>query len=88
MVTNPPSNSRVMDSIPGQGTKIPYAVGQLNPCATTRELSAAPKINKTKTIYHVRFNSRSKSDIFYMLVNQMVIAAIKLKDSYSLEGKL
>ena len=53
-----------MDSIPGQGTKIPYAVGQLNPCATTRELSAAPKINKTKTIYHVRFNSRSKSDIF------------------------
>jgi len=25
------------DSIPCQGTKIPHAVGQLSPCATTRE---------------------------------------------------
>ena len=61
---NPSSNSQVMGLIPGQGTKIPHAVGQLSPRVTTGELSAAPKINKTKTISHVRFNSRSKSDIF------------------------
>ena len=28
-----------MGSIPGQGTEIPHAVGQLSPCATTTELA-------------------------------------------------
>ena len=37
MVKNPPSNARDAGSIPGWGTKIPHAVGQLSPCATTTE---------------------------------------------------
>ena len=37
VVENLPSNAGDVGSIPGQGTKIPYASGQLNPSATTRE---------------------------------------------------
>ena len=33
-----PSNAGDMGSIPGQGTKIPHAVGQLSLCATTTEI--------------------------------------------------
>ena len=42
MVENLPSNTGDMDTgvIPGQGTKIPHAVGQLSPWATTREAGA------------------------------------------------
>ena len=36
-VNNLPSSLDDMSSIPGQGTKIPYAVGQLSPHAKTRE---------------------------------------------------
>ena len=39
MVKNLPYNAGDTGSIPGQGTKIPYAVGQLSPCATTTELA-------------------------------------------------
>ena len=35
VVKNPPSNAADVGSIPGQGTKIPHAAGQLSPCATT-----------------------------------------------------
>ena len=38
MVKNPPYNAGDEASIPGQGTKIPHAAGQLSPCATTTEL--------------------------------------------------
>ena len=38
MVKNLPYNAGGMGSIPGQGTKIPHAAGQLSPCATTTEL--------------------------------------------------
>ena len=37
VVKNLPSNAGDMGSIPGQGTKIPHAAGQLSPCATTTE---------------------------------------------------
>ena len=37
MVKNPPYNAGDAGSIPGQGTKIPRAMGQLNPHATTTE---------------------------------------------------
>ena len=40
MVKNPPSNAGDADVIPGQGTKIPHAVGQLSPRATTTELAS------------------------------------------------
>ena len=38
MVNNPLSNAGDTGSIPDQGNKIPHAVGQLSPCATTIEL--------------------------------------------------
>ena len=38
VVKNPPANAGDAGLIPGQGTKIPRGVGQLNPCATTTEL--------------------------------------------------
>ena len=37
MVTNLPSNAGDVGLIPGQGTKIPHAAGQLSPRATTTE---------------------------------------------------
>ena len=37
MVENPSSNAGDTGSIPGWGTKIPYATGQLSPHATTAE---------------------------------------------------
>ena len=37
MVRNPPSNAGGAGSIPGQGTKIPHAMGQLSPRAATTE---------------------------------------------------
>ena len=37
VVKNLPSNAADVGSIPGWGTKIPHATGQLSPCATIRE---------------------------------------------------
>ena len=37
VVKNPPSNAGYVGSIPGWGTKIPHAEGQLSLHATTRE---------------------------------------------------
>ena len=39
MVKNLPSNAGDVGSIPSRGTKIPRAVGQLSPRATTTELT-------------------------------------------------
>ena len=39
VVKNLPSNAGDVGSIPGQGTKIPHAAGQLSPRATTTELA-------------------------------------------------
>ena len=39
MVKNPPSNAEDVGSIPGWGTKIPHATGQLSLHATTTELA-------------------------------------------------
>ena len=39
VVKNLPYNAGYVGSISGQGTKIPHAVGQLSPCATTTELA-------------------------------------------------
>ena len=37
MVKNPPAYAEDTGSIPGLGTKIPHALEQLSPCATTPE---------------------------------------------------
>ena len=39
VVKSPPSSAGDTSSIPGRGTKIPHAVGQLGPRATTTELT-------------------------------------------------
>ena len=39
VVKNLPYNAGAVGLIPGQGTKIPHAVGQLSPHATTTELT-------------------------------------------------
>ena len=39
VVKNPPYNAGDVGSIPGQGTKIPHAMGQLSPRTTTTELA-------------------------------------------------
>ena len=38
VVKNPPSSAGDLGSIPGRGTKIPHAAGQLSPDTTTTEL--------------------------------------------------
>ena len=38
VVKNLPSSAGDKGSIPGQGTNIPHAAGQLSPCTTTTEL--------------------------------------------------
>ena len=43
VVKNLPSNAGDPGSIPGRGTKIPYAAAQLSPRATTTELSRLDK---------------------------------------------
>ena len=40
MVKNLLSNAGDVGSIPGLRTEIPYAIRQLNPCDTTREVCA------------------------------------------------
>ena len=37
VIENPPFNAGDTGSIPGQGTKIPHAMGQPSPCSATRE---------------------------------------------------
>ena len=39
VVKNPPSNAGDAGSIPGKGTKIPHAAGQISPRTTTTELA-------------------------------------------------
>ena len=39
VVKNPPYNAGDTGLIPGLGSKIPHATGQLSPCATTTELT-------------------------------------------------
>ena len=50
MVKNPPSSAEDSGSIPDWGTKIPYAMGQFSPCATTTEHTnsgaCAPQLEK------------------------------------------
>ena len=49
VVKNPPSNAGDAGSIPGQGTKIPHAVGQLRPAPQRKVAHAAMKISCAAT---------------------------------------
>ena len=48
MAKNSPGNAGHVVLTPGQGTKIPLAVGQLSPLATTRELWTTSAKNQTQ----------------------------------------
>ena len=50
MVKNPPYNAGDMGSIPGQGTKIPHATGQLSPRAELVYLRACI-LQTTELVY-------------------------------------
>ena len=56
VVRNPPYSAGDTGSIPGQGTKIPHATGQLSPRATTTEPSrpgtCASQLKKRKPAGH------------------------------------
>ena len=62
MVKNPPSSAGDAGSNTSRGTKIPHAVGQILPCATTRK-STQPKkkksywysVNKKVVSHHILF---------------------------------
>ena len=61
-VENPPSNARDTGSIPGKGTKIPHATGQLSLCTTTREPvleSASPQLQSPQALEPILNNKRS-----------------------------
>ena len=59
MVNNPPSNAGDVGLIPGGGTKIPHAAGQLSPCATTREPKSQRNTPQATTkIPHATTNTR------------------------------
>ena len=58
VVKNPPCNAEDTGSIPSQGTKIPHAAGQLNPCATTTEL-ACRKLQSPHALEPTRHNYRA-----------------------------
>ena len=46
VVENPPCNAGDLGSIPGQGTKTPHALEQLNPHAVTKEPCAEMKTSQ------------------------------------------
>ena len=55
VVKNPPYNAGDAGSIPGQGTKIPHAAGQLSPRATTAE-PVCCKLQSPRALEPVRHN--------------------------------
>ena len=67
VVKNPPYNVGYSGLIPGQGTKIPHAVGQLSPCTTTTELCTSTrepechKLQRTHALEPARHNQREKT---------------------------
>ena len=52
VVKNLPSNAGDVGSIPGQGTKIPHAIGQLSPrAATTDPAHSGARLPQQKTLH-------------------------------------
>ena len=54
MVKNPPCSSGDSGSVPGRGTKIPYATGQLSQPAPTAEPESC---NKTSRVMQMRLDA-------------------------------
>ena len=62
VVKNLPSKAGDMGSIPSRGTKIPHAVGQLSPHASTRE-PACCKLQSPRALESVRHNERENPHV-------------------------
>ena len=59
VVKNPPSSAGDAGSIPGQGTKIPYATGQLSSRTTSTELTRLQRENPRARVPACRKNCRA-----------------------------
>ena len=60
MVKNPPSKAGVSGWIPGQGSKIPHAVGQVSPRTAARENPEGPRLLSPQTVEPVSLNQESR----------------------------
>ena len=58
MIKNLPSNAGDVGLIPGRGTKIPHAAGQVSPCATAMELS---RLNERTHVWQTTEPTHSES---------------------------
>ena len=52
VVKNPPANAEDVGLIPGPGTKIPHAMGQLSLCATTTEPTCCRSSRALEPVLH------------------------------------
>ena len=81
LVKNPPSNAGGIDSIPGWGTKIPHAAGQLSLCSATRESPSAavmttPAQKKRKKIFSCDENTGFTVTFYIKLTVMLMILII------------
>ena len=60
MVKNPPSNAGDSGSIPGWGTRVPHAAGQLSPLTTTRHYRSLLPAMKTQHSHKQKQNKPKK----------------------------
>ena len=74
VVKNPPSSARDMGSIPGWGTKIPHALGQLSPCTETMEPPARSRTHVPQQERPACCNQRKFKNIkFYIPQTKQLI---------------
>ena len=60
MVKNPPSNAGDSGSIPGWGTRVPHAAGQLSPLTTTRHYRSLLPAMETRHSHKQKQNKPRK----------------------------
>ena len=92
VVKNMPENAADTDSIPGPRAKIPYAVGQLNPHATTTEPihCGACESQLLKLAWSRAHSLQLEKPLQAersLHLPQQVTVAMKLKDACTLEEK-
>ena len=85
MVKNPPATAEDTGSIPGQGTKIPYAVEQLGPHATTTEAcvprTCATRPTRNVTTMRKPHPHQEEQALLTTAVREILHAAMKSQQS-------
>ena len=78
MVNYPPSNAGDKGSIPGLGTKIPQAVGQLRPCTTTTGLTCSRTLALNKRspqmATETQHSKKKKKYIYIYIIRAVLIS--------------